>query len=291
MKSSNSLFILLVLPVFLISSFSCNEIKDKNVEINKSFIKNLENANYYTLRNTDEGFNHIQSFTHDYQFAKNALPVLVKAKLTMLEAQKTFDSIENLKNDFQNQKNKLAKALSQIVQHYQSMLLQIDSGVHKENFMKLNSICFTENPFKYSEMISIFGLENESSYKYMLTKVQNDVRTLENYYVSEYGSCFRDCSNGYINKTHLLFSQNTSHLRKGEILKVEGFIGGSVKTAELSAELNNKFYQADSEGLFQYACKANGSPGKHILPITFHYKEPDGKSTSIAVEFEYTIDQ
>lgn len=276
-----------VLSLFLIVFCSCQTSNDR--AIIKALDESLEISNKTIKESNELILTSMEGKMYDpasYERAKILYPKAEKISILSKELNRHIEKMKNKNNFNQDQITELHLKLKK----YNDEIFTIDPSIRNEFETKivLTTISFDsisdKNLYKtFFRNVSIIASEA------MLTKIQNNVRIIENKLLS---FLHERTSSHPIRDFYHFFPfviQNRTHVHKGDEIEIISGIGGFTIMADLKIKINNKEIDLNSMNYISYKFKASNKLGKHYVPVEYTYLDQDGKRILWKKTVEYTV--
>lgn len=279
----------LLIYILLLQSCGQNEIKISDQECTE-LQENFTEVNEMLRMQVRNNIGEMQIEQRQYESVERAKVFLPMAYKMDSLVRIYYDTLEILKGDYYFNKQKETFTIDKINQNYLSQMKQLD---YKENsqFDYVKSKVALSSSFKNKLFESFKKNKSKGNYLLLLTKLQQDAYFVANNYVEACYNLTMPRCNMRVTYLGPHLVQNTTHLRKGEILKVQSWVSESVSTAYTKMVCDNQTFEADSKGVVVYKKKINQKPGKYVLPITISFLRPDSTRDSGESEITYTVDE
>lgn len=122
----------------------------------------------------------------------------------------------------------------------------------------------------------------------MLTKLQNNVVTIENRMISYFHS--KPSGPAFICEFEsTIVAQSCSNVGPGETIEITAGIGSLAWRGKPYMEINGKTIHVGNEGVAKYKLKASAKPGKHSVPVRVSFINQDGKMQTNELNIKYTV--
>ena len=122
----------------------------------------------------------------------------------------------------------------------------------------------------------------------MLSKLENNIR------INEYnliGFCHSQASPVIIHDDfpEPLITQSSKYVKAGEEIQITAGIGIYTTAMKRKIVINNTVISLENEPIGFYKLKASTYRGKHIVPITIEFIQPDGAALKMQKNIEYIV--
>ena len=143
------------------------------------------------------------------------------------------------------------------------------------------------NIYKQKWVEENFAGSNSLLAMMQLNKIKSEVLVTERDLVSYFNSQIK---NSYIcGRPFPLAVISSSYIKAGQSIEISAGIGQFYTAANPRVTINDKEIELNNEGVAQYSFKANGKPGKHIVPVTIDYYMADGTEARVSKNIKYII--
>ena len=257
---------------------SCNQSVHKDSNSFNRLTVNLENSNNIIFNDTRMHYYEMQKRLNSPIDAPNIGKWFNSVEALMVYSQQAFDSIEYLKKEIDH--SVILENIKKLISRYRQNITQLNSK--NEEYLSV-----TVKKYLSIDSSGYLELPNDL----MVAKFQNDVRSVENYYVSYYNSITSpSCNLGMITGS-LLVGQSTNHLKKGEKLEISAGVGQYFNNCNLYVQIDGKsINDSMKNGFVTYKLIPQGNVGKHKLPVIINYVNNKGEHIKDTLDVEYTID-
>lgn len=280
-----------VFLLLLLSLASCNKSKETSLikkleESISSSTRLIETQNEILKSKLNEKMN-------DSRFQRPIEIWKPKADTVNMITERIVELIDSSKNNFAS-----AKKQAYLGQVYDKLILLsnvaqgLDLGINsffKEHFLSKYKCLIDNNQKKFISEIE--SLKAKEEYHAGLTKLRNDIRVFENFVLN-----FCNNMSSYLHLYHDYFghsiftTQNTTHLKAGEILEIKTGVGSFSLTKKPKVIIDGNFGRLNEDGVVIYKVVAPNKLGKHSIPINFSYLDRDGINQTYKFDVIYYVD-
>ncbi len=298
MNKYNLSIIIVVVLLFTIVSCKDNE-KDKLYD---ELIASYQTSNELLEDNTVRAYTSLRLKTEKPESRTVALFWFSKATIIKNKSDSIFNILDSLiikLKDNNHKKSIIAKDKSDVLYKqlidFKQQILTVDPELH--SFFK-DSLSITSNAIDtlekaertfYDDYFFIDGNDVKKQIVH-LNKLENNIRFLESTLIIFMSRkiCEMGCE---YNFGHPIIYQNTTHLKKNEILEVNAGIGDYKTATGAHVLFNKKVIPIKGDGYAIYRQTITDQPGKYKLPLKIEYKQPDGTTAYYESEIEYTVEE
>jgi len=122
----------------------------------------------------------------------------------------------------------------------------------------------------------------------MLSKLENNIRVIENSYINFCHSKTIVYNHGY-EVFSIILGQSSSCVKGGDNIEITGGVGAFSVAAQPKFTVDGQFIPVDENGVMVYKFNAPPKAGNYNKHIVLEYVTPDGTRKTIKKDLEYKV--
>ena len=293
---------LLSISTIILIFTSCSHESEKNLAIIKTLDESLAYSNKLLNVSTSEILISLNEKLNERSTQERAKIWFQKAQTVEAATKEVNNYIEKIKvellekggkNSYAVRKllNRNADGIYEGLMNYKETVLATDDRIHKQfsrSLVVVSSLFDTLGKNGTDLFNTFFDNENIYPSKAMLTKLQNNVKVIENKVImfchEQVGAVGGPCISMWP-----IIGQSSTIVQAGERIELTAGIGSFYFDFEPHVSIYGKEIPITERGLAVYKLKASSKPGKYYVPVKINYTDQDGKQITVQKEIEYTV--
>jgi len=186
-------------------------------------------------------------------------------------------------------KEEAAKNIYEKIIAYRKQMLAIDTILSKQ-FNEDIALLFFSGDIKTADDFYNIFFKNTSviSALTVINGFRNEIKNIENETIQ---FCFFQLpTNEAYFQSSVLVGQNTSHIKAGEIVRIEAGVGAYNTSAGAEININGERVECIN-GVAVYSLKGQNRPGRYFIPVKIKYIDEMGLRETKEINVEYTVDE
>ena len=293
---------LLFVPAIVLLFHSCSIESEKELTIIKAMEESLDYSNRLLSVSTSEYLTSLNAKLNDIGTSERASVWLSKAQAVESLSKEANDYIAKIKAQLSEKgkesKGAANKFLSQnrnnifdFLIRYKKEVLAVDDRIHRQFSKSFGVVASTIDTLDKNEndlFNTFFQSRDIRSSKAMLTKLQNNIKVIENkvtmFCHEQVGSTGGPCT--FISA---IAGINSSVVQPGGQLEIFSGVGSFDSRPKAEVFVYDNSVPVNENAIAVFRFKAEKQPGKYYVPVKINYTDQDGRRQSIQKQIEYTV--
>jgi hypothetical protein len=278
--------------LFVIIFASCSNKSKKDIDIINALNESIENSNTWIERSNKDYMISFEEKLRNAGSSERAHIWYPKAKKIEQLSNDILNYVESIKNGLGTKVSFSSELFDKLVE-FKKDILSVDPKIDYEFQKSLRLFTKTIDSSAVDQkslFLNYFNNTSTSSVLAMLTKLQNNIRVIENkviiYCYEHVGSTDGD---GFCTFISAVTGISSSFVQPGESLEIFSGIGSFISDSKPEVFVYGKPIPINESAIAVYKFKAEKRPGKYYIPIKIKYTDQDGKAVTVEKEIEYTV--
>ena len=294
------------LPVIFILFFfaSCSDRSKTDLTIIKALDESLITSNRLLYISTNDILLSLREKQYEAGTMERAKVWFSKAEKIESLSKNVYDYIEKIKAEIlgtsEDNLGEVQKLIEQrkdkiydTLKNYKLETLAVDAKINEQfnRSIVIFSSSFDSTGENGNDLFdTFFNTANSYSLLAMLTRMQNNIKIVENKTIT---FCHEQVGStdggGFCSFISAIAIMNSTIVQPGEKIEIISGVGSFDSRSDPKVFVYDKQVPLNESAIAICKFKAEKKPGKYYVPVKIHYTDQDGRKQSIQKEIEYTV--